>query len=114
MTVTEGINGSELKKPTGRRINSVHKRYNTGKTECWEEVEGAITLGEIRDAQTGCIWQSRQEGSQIPEPNLLNQSLGVDSGNGVFKSSLGDANVQPELRTLGQKDQKGIHQGNGF
>ena len=109
MTVTEGINGSELKKPTGRRINSVHKRCNTGKTECWEEVEGAITSGEIRDAQTGCIWQSRQEGSQIPEPNLLNQSLGVDSSNGVFKSSLGDANVQPELRTLGQKRSEEAH-----
>ena len=34
-----------------------------------------VSSGEIRDAQTGCIWQSRQEGSQIPEPNLLNQSL---------------------------------------
>ena len=43
--------------------------------ECWEEVEGAITSGEIREAQTGCIWQSRQEGSQILESNLLNKSL---------------------------------------
>ena len=43
--------------------------------ECWEEVEGAITSGEICEAQTGCIWQSHQEGSQTPEPNLLNKSL---------------------------------------